>query len=147
MRYPISRHGRLVSPLRPHLSIMWLWLYGGKAHSSGRQNEIWLPERWSEGVIGGWEEKVMRWDVRKERRKEKLTQLTVVAEAAAVLSVCLLRSAQQRNRGGEDVAKQNVKSEICEEKKKARERSRGIDFSSASLGFVEWIIRTSTRLL
>lgn len=31
MRDPIPSHARLVSPLRPHLSIMRLLLYGGKS--------------------------------------------------------------------------------------------------------------------
>lgn len=40
----ISWHARLVSPLRPHLSIMPPWLYGGKAHLSGRRIKSDYPQ-------------------------------------------------------------------------------------------------------
>lgn len=65
--------------------------------------------------MGGWEGDETRCE-EGEKERRKLTQLTVVAEAAAVLSLCLRRSAQRRNRGGEDVARQNAKREICEKK-------------------------------
>lgn len=68
--------------------------------------------------MGGWEGDEMRCE-EGEKERRKLTQLTVVVEAAAVLSVCLRRSAQQRNRGGEDAARQNAKREICEGKKES----------------------------
>lgn len=35
LRYPISRHARIVRPLRLHLSIMRFLLYGGKANLLG----------------------------------------------------------------------------------------------------------------
>lgn len=74
-----------------------------------------------------------------EKERRKLTQLTMVAEAAAVVSVRLRQSAW--NRGGQDVARQNKTREICVEKENTGERSRGRDFSGAGSGFVELIIR------
>lgn len=69
MRNPITTHARLVSPLRPHLSVMQQWVYGGEAHSSCRQNETWPPARWRGGMeeLGAW------WDEMRGRRDGEKT--------------------------------------------------------------------------
>lgn len=84
MRYPISRHARTVSPLRLYLSIIWLWLYGGKAHSSDGMRSDCTQD---EVETGGW-----NCEMREEKR-EKLTRLIMVGKDAAVVSVCLFLSA------------------------------------------------------
>ncbi len=100
---------------------MRLWLYGGKAHSSGRQNEIWLPARWRGGGIGGWEGDETRCEEgAKERRK--LTQLTVVAEAAAVLSVCVCAGQPSRRTEGGRMWPDKMERDRSVRKKRKLER-------------------------
>lgn len=100
MRYPISTHARLVSPLRPHLSIMQLWVYGGEAHSSGRQNETWLPARWrggGMGKLGGW------WDEMRGRRDGENTHPADCGGWGCRSPLCmstLISLAGEQRRGG-----------------------------------------------